>query len=85
MVDTLFFSDADAFSEWLELHHHQTPEVWCCSIRRAPGRPVKHGLKLSMWHCASGGLMDSEKVSTVEATRCASHPVNEIACGVPST
>lgn len=28
MVDTLFFSDADSFGEWLEAHHDLTPEVW---------------------------------------------------------
>lgn len=28
MGDTLFFSDASEFSDWLEAHHRQTPEVW---------------------------------------------------------
>ncbi|RZU64541.1 hypothetical protein EV379_0840 [Microterricola gilva] len=37
MVDTLFFSDAEAFSEWLEAHHRQTLKRGCCFIRRTQG------------------------------------------------
>lgn len=38
MVDTLFFSDADAFSVWLETHHNHTPEVWVLFHKRGSGK-----------------------------------------------
>lgn len=38
MVDTLFFDDADAFSEWLEVHHKHTPEVWVLFHKKGSGK-----------------------------------------------
>ncbi|MFF5794732.1 YdeI family protein [Paeniglutamicibacter sp. NPDC012692] len=38
MVDTLFFSDADAFSDWLETHHNQSPEVWVLFHKTGSGK-----------------------------------------------
>lgn len=38
MIDTLFFSDADAFSVWLETHHNQTPEVWVLFHKMGSGK-----------------------------------------------
>lgn len=38
MIDPLFFSDADAFSAWLETHHDQDPEVWVLFHRTGSGK-----------------------------------------------
>ena len=38
MADTLFFGDADAFSEWLDAHHTHTPEVWVLFHKKGSGK-----------------------------------------------
>ena len=38
MVDTLFFSDAVAFSEWLEAHHNNTSELWVMFHKTGSGK-----------------------------------------------
>ena len=37
MGDTLFFSDADAFNEWLEAHHDRTADVWVLFHKKGSG------------------------------------------------
>lgn len=37
MVDTLFFPDAAEFQAWLEVHHHDTAEVWVRFHKRGSG------------------------------------------------
>lgn len=41
MTDTLFFGDADAFSEWLEAHHMHTPEVWVLFHKKGSGKTTQ--------------------------------------------
>lgn len=38
MVDTLFFADPEAFSEWLETHHTRTSEVWVLFQKKGSGK-----------------------------------------------
>lgn len=38
MVDTLFFADADSFSDWLDSHHKHTSEVWILFHKKGSGK-----------------------------------------------
>ena len=38
MVDTLFFAEADAFSDWLEAHHKHVTEVWILFHKKGSGK-----------------------------------------------
>ncbi|MDI6022682.1 YdeI/OmpD-associated family protein [Leucobacter sp. UT-8R-CII-1-4] len=39
MVETLFFADAESFSDWLGMHHKHTPEVWILFHKKGSGKP----------------------------------------------
>ncbi|NQD42399.1 YdeI/OmpD-associated family protein [Glutamicibacter halophytocola] len=38
MVEAQYFSDAQAFSDWLEAHRHQTLEVWVLFYKKGSGQ-----------------------------------------------
>lgn len=41
MVDTLFFADADSFSDWLGAHHRHATEIWILFHKKESGRPTQ--------------------------------------------